>query len=129
MPFALLIIGLALVVSGLRGQSSALVSLVKADFTGQHNFIDWIIAILIIGSLGYIDSLRPLSRIFTALVIVVLFLSDGGFFTQFSSAISGVNAANVPSGSAAVSSAIPPAPVAPSASTLEPSISSLSELL
>lgn len=121
MPFALLIIGVLLVVSGLRGTSSQLVTLVKADFTGQDNFVYWMTAMLILGALGYIDELKPLSRIFTILVVVVLFLSNGGFFQQFTAALGTVNANSVPSSTGAVSTVssttIPVAPVAPTANT------------
>ena len=127
MPFALLIVGTLLLVSGVRGTSGQLATLVKQDFTGSGNFIYWIVAILILGAIGYSDELKPLSRIFTVLVIVVLFLSNGGFFQQFTSALGTVNASST--GVNTSSSLVPPSPSVPSFSTLEPSTSSLSELL
>lgn len=89
MPFALLIVGIVLVVSAVRGTTDNLTTLVKGDFTGQDNFIYWFVSILIIGALGYIDALKGLSRMFLALVIVVLFLRNGGFFQQAQSALGG----------------------------------------
>lgn len=94
MPFALIIVGLFLLISGVKGTQSDLFSLLKGDFTGQNNFIFWIIAILVIGSLGYIKQIEPLSRGFLLLVILVLFLKKGdpngvggGFFEKFTQQI------------------------------------------
>lgn len=88
MPFAFILAGIVLTISGVRRTSGDLVTLLKGDLTGQHNFFYWIFSILVIGSLGYIDDLRPLSRSLLVLVIVVLVLSNNkkgsvGFFTQF----------------------------------------------
>jgi hypothetical protein len=86
MPFALIIVGIVLVTAGVRNTTSDLFTLVKGDFStanGQESFLSWLVAILIVGSLGYIEELKPLSRAFLVLLIVVLFLSNGGFFDKF----------------------------------------------
>jgi hypothetical protein len=83
MPIAFLIIGAALLIASVRNTQDDLYALVKNDVTGPNNYFHWLIAILIIGALGYIDVLRPLSRMFLALIIVVLFLSHGGILEQF----------------------------------------------
>jgi UDP-N-acetylmuramyl pentapeptide phosphotransferase/UDP-N-acetylglucosamine-1-phosphate transferase len=95
MPFVFIIVGIVLLTSGVRGQSSTLLTLVKGDLTGSNNFIYWIVSILVIGSIGYIDDLKSLSRAFLVLVIVVLVLNEdkngtGGFFASFQSAISSI---------------------------------------
>ena len=83
MPFTFLIVGIVLVVSGVRGTSDDLYELLQGEFTGHPNFLNWLLAILVIGSLGYIDKIRTVSRAFLVLIIVVLFLSNKGFFDQF----------------------------------------------
>lgn len=86
MPFAFLIIGAVFVTAGLRGTDSDLFSLIKSDFSnepGKPGFFAWLISILIIGSLGYIEPIKPVSRAFLILLVVVLFLSNGGFFQKF----------------------------------------------
>ncbi len=89
MPFVLIIIGLVLLISGVRGtvvssgQQEGLYDLVKGDFTGKDNFFYWFVAIMVIGAIGYIEDLQSLSRAFLALVVIVLFLSNGGFFQKF----------------------------------------------
>lgn len=86
MPILFGLFGLILIVAGVRGRVSSgnpsLVSLVKADFTGSDPFYKWILAILLIGAIGYVPNLRPISRGFMALVIVVFLLSNQGLFTQ-----------------------------------------------
>jgi hypothetical protein len=94
MPFALLIIGVVLLVSAVRDTQDDLFTLVKGDFSGQGNFIFWVISILIIGGIGYVPKLKPISDGFLVLVLLVLFLSkgdpskaSGGFFEKFSAAL------------------------------------------
>jgi len=103
MPFALLIIGLVLVIAGVRNTQSGtggLFTLVHGDFTGQNNFIYWFVAIIIVGLLGYVPKLKPLSTSFLVLIILVLFLkkgnasgAGGGFFQQFTNALGNTNTA------------------------------------
>jgi hypothetical protein len=95
MPFLLIIAGVVMVTAGVRGTYPALFKLLKGDFTGPNNFVYWMLAILILGSLGYIDELRPFSRAFMVLVIVVLVLKSGnpqnaggGFFASFTQQLS-----------------------------------------
>lgn len=87
MPFALVIIGLIVVVAAVRDQLSTLSNLVIGDFTGSGNFIYFFVAIIVLGSIGYIEKLKPVSDAFLILVIVVLFLHNRGVFSQFQSAL------------------------------------------
>ena len=91
MPILFGLFGLILIVAGVRGRvtqgNPSLVSLVKGDFTGNDPFWKWILAILLIGSLGYVPGLRPVSRAFMALVIIVFLLSNKGVFAQLSTAL------------------------------------------
>jgi hypothetical protein len=83
--FILLIIGITLLVAGVQNTQGDLFDLLKKDF-GQ--FLVWFVAIFLIGALGYIPKMKPLSTAFMGLVILVLFLSKGkGFFSQFQSAV------------------------------------------
>lgn len=93
MPFVLIAIGLVLLISAARNTQGQLFSLVQSEFVGPNNFIYWFISILVIGSLGYIKAIRPIANVFLGLVILVLFLSRGGFFNQFVSAIQTTNTA------------------------------------
>jgi hypothetical protein len=101
-------------ISAIRGTTSQFGSLLYSDFVstnGQKSFLYWIVAITVIGGLGYIKSIRPLANAFLALLILVLFLSNKGVFAQFNSALN-----SVASGTAgtAPSNAAPAVPSAPS---------------
>jgi hypothetical protein len=88
MPFLLVIIGLTLIVSSAKNRQGDLFNLVSQDFTGPNNFVFWFVSIIIIGSLGYIKPLKPISNAFMALVVLVLLLSEKGFFSSFTAQIS-----------------------------------------
>jgi hypothetical protein len=87
MPFALAIAGILLLVSALRGTSGALFAAIKADFTGSGNYLYWVVAIMIVGSIGYVKKLQPVSDAFLALLLIVLFISNKGFFAQFTAGL------------------------------------------
>lgn len=95
MPFALAIIGIALLIAGVRNKQDVLFALLKGDFTGENNFIFWAVSILIIGAIGYIPKLKPISTAFLALLIVVLFLKKGtGFFARLGQAVGSTTVLN-----------------------------------
>lgn len=98
MPFALLIIGVVLLISAVRGTQDNLAGLVKGDFTGQRNFIYWVTAILAIGMLGYFKQLQPFSRAFLVLMAVAILLSNKGFFAQFQAQLSTTSQTGVNNG-------------------------------
>ncbi len=89
MPFIFLILGIMLVTTGVRDTQGDFFNLVKSDFAGngtiQNSFLAWLLAIGVIGGLGYYKPLKPLSDGFLLLVIVVLFLSNKGVFSQLES--------------------------------------------
>jgi hypothetical protein len=91
MPFILIIAGLILTVAGVREKQSDLYTLLLGDFTGAGNFVYWVISILIVGSIGYIKDLKPLSDAFLVLILIVLFLSRKGFYAQFVSQVQSTN--------------------------------------
>jgi hypothetical protein len=101
MPFVLLIAGATLLIVAVRNTQDDLFSLLKGDFTGPNNFVYWVFSLLVIGALGYIPKLKPISIAFLSLVILVLFLTKGnpqgvggGFFNQLTA---GLNTTQVPS--------------------------------
>lgn len=87
MAFVLVVTGLLMIVTGARGTYAQFGQQVTSDFTGQGNFTWWIIALGSVGTLGYIEALRELSRLFMALILTVMLLSNRGFFTQLTAAL------------------------------------------
>lgn len=87
MPFALVFAGLLMIVTGANNTYSAFGAQLKTDFTGSKSFFPYALALLFVGALGYINDLRRFSHYFMALVIISLFLSNKGFFQNFTAAI------------------------------------------
>lgn len=93
MPFVFLIAGAVLIIAGVRGAAQDLTGLLVGDLTGPHNFFYWVIAILAIGALGYVQDLRTFSRGLMSLILIVLVITEskkdgsGGLFPQLESAI------------------------------------------
>jgi hypothetical protein len=83
MAVAFLLIGVVLLITAARNTYAQLFTLLAGDFTGQNNFIFWMVSIILIGSIGYIPKAKPISTGLLGLVIVVLVLTKGkGFFGQ-----------------------------------------------
>ena len=87
MPFALVFIGLIMIVTGAKGTQSALGKQLVADFTGTGNFFYWFASIGVIGALGSIPGFKPFSRMFMTLIIVAMVLKNGGVFNKFMEAL------------------------------------------
>lgn len=82
MPLLLLIVGLILIVTGIRGTTGSLAGHLKDDISA--GFIKWLAAILVIGALGFIPQFQKPSRLLLALVVIVVMLKNGsGFIDQF----------------------------------------------
>lgn len=114
MPFVLIIIGLVLIVSAVQNTvtdnsqsgQKGLTTLVKGDFTGPNNFVYWAVSILVIGALGYFDAFKSLSRVFMALIVVVLFIKGQqgvNFFQSFQNVLSNLGS-GLNSGSSSLAS-------------------------
>jgi len=75
MPLAFLAFGTLFLIAAIRGTNKELFELLKGDFTGDGNFLIWILAISAVGSIGYIKELRPISNAFLALLLIVFLLA------------------------------------------------------
>lgn len=109
MPFALLLIGLVLVITSAQDTYVALGRQVRKDFTGNGSFLWWMIAIVMVGAIGYIEKLRGFATAFMALILIVLVLKNKGAFTGFVSALK-------------------KGPIAPAGGTAEPQVSGSSSI-
>jgi len=87
MPFVLIAVAIILVASGVKGTQKDLGAMLKQDFTGSHSYFAWLLSIMAVGAVGYITPLKPISNAFLVLIIVVLFLSNGGFFNKLVSGL------------------------------------------
>jgi hypothetical protein len=84
MPYALIVIGIAMIIAGARNTYQQLGTQLVADFRG---FVWWLLAILIVGALGYVPAFKPVTRAFLVLILIVMVLRNGGFAQQFLTAL------------------------------------------
>lgn len=82
MPYVLILMGAVLLVAGIRGTYADLWALVKGDFTGTNSFLAWVAAIAVIGGIGYIPKLKPLSIALLTLLLLVIVISRKGVFDK-----------------------------------------------
>lgn len=87
MPFALVTIGLLMIITGAKGTYKEFGEQLTSDFTGEGNFLYWLAAIGGIGALGYIDALKPISRSFMTLIILIMVIRNEGLFDKLREAI------------------------------------------
>jgi hypothetical protein len=94
MPLALLFVGILFVVIAYRGKQGDAAALLAEEFRPPNGFIQWGAAIGILAALGYVPVIRPIMRGMIGLVILVMLVSNRGFFSQFN------NQLRAPSGNA-----------------------------
>lgn len=97
MPLVLVLVGIALLVAAVRGtlqtpQHNGLLDLIAHDFTDpQGSFLPWLLAVGLVGAVGYVKPLRPISNAFLVLLLIVFLLAanKGGrdFFTSLTNQV------------------------------------------
>jgi hypothetical protein len=88
--FVLIAVGVILFVTAYQGTTGTLGSMLVQDVIGTQGtkgFLYWAVAILVIGAIGYIQKLKGLSDAFVALLLLVLFIGNKGFFAKFNQAL------------------------------------------
>jgi hypothetical protein len=104
MQLLLILLGLALLSSGIKGTERALGNQLQADFLGEGDksggFVSWLAALLAIGALGYIPVLQKPSRALLGLIGVSIFLTNHGIISQLFTSVATIRqqgvAGNVP---------------------------------
>lgn len=82
MPFLIVLVGLILIVTAIRGTTSDFASDLSQDISS--GFVKWLAAIVVIGALGYVPAFKTPSRYLLGLVALVIFLTSGsGFLAKF----------------------------------------------
>lgn len=88
MPFVFIVVGIGLIVVAIRGTHAAAFDLLRSEFSGPNSFVTWALAIFILGGLGYVPVIRPITRALLLLVLLVIFLKNGsGLFARFNDQI------------------------------------------
>lgn len=87
MPFALFFVATILIVTAFRGTTGQFFSTLTGDIAG---FVVWIVAIGVVGAIGYIPGLKKISDGFLVLILLVMFISNKGFFANFNQQINAI---------------------------------------
>lgn len=106
MPFAIIAIGLMLFFVAINGTYKQFGAQLYKDLfgsSGSVGFIYWVLAIVIVGMLGYIPGLQKPANAFLGLIVLGVLLANQGLFAKFEDAIT--------SGPTKVSGATPLTPV------------------
>lgn len=82
MPWVLVILGALFVIVGVRDKTDEFQEVLADDFSGPDSFVNWMIAVFIIGAFGMYRPLRPVADGFLILLILAVFL-QGNFIESF----------------------------------------------
>lgn len=77
MPFIVLFLAVGFIAIGLRGQAKAAGTLLASEFTGPDSFVQWFLAVMVIGLTGYIPKVKPVSDAMLVLILVVMVIAKG----------------------------------------------------
>lgn len=89
MAYVLLFLGVLLVITGVRDTYSALGAQLLKDFSGSGSFLYWIVAIMLIGAIGYYAPAQKFSRTFLALLLIVFVVAQKGLWAQLQATFAG----------------------------------------
>ncbi len=104
MPIVLIFVAVVLIAAGINNKISNLFTLLNGDLVtgsnGGPSFGVWLFAIVVVGVLGYIKEIRPITNAFLVLLFVVIGLSNKGFFANFQAAFTSPQPTNTTESSA-----------------------------
>ena len=90
MPVAILLIGILLLVTVYKGNTTEVFAQVETDILGDGSspgFMLWVGAILFLAAAGSILGLQKTSKLFIGLVLAVFILKQNGLWTKVESAL------------------------------------------
>lgn len=110
MPFILIVVGVVLLITAINGTTFQLAGQLRQDIFGPKGFMLWFVAIMLVGAVGYIKTLKGLSDSFIILMLLVLVVSNRGVFARFNEAVREISmqSQKVPTSSAPASATTNP---------------------
>jgi len=92
MGMALLVVGLMLAVTVVKGNTAQVASQLNSDLTGSGSFLLWIGALVFLAVAGNVLNMPRATKMFMGLILAVFVLQQQGLWAQFSSAFSNLSA-------------------------------------
>lgn len=89
MPVVFIVLGIFLLIIAARGQAGEMVDILGDDLTGKPNFFGWLIALAMLGAVNTFapKEFKGVTNAFSILILVVLLLSQPGFFAKLGAAL------------------------------------------
>jgi hypothetical protein len=75
MAWGFILVGALLLVAAWKKKHGELFDLLKDDFTGEGNFVYWVLAIIALIALGTFRPIRPITDGFLGLVVLVIIIA------------------------------------------------------
>ena len=75
MAWGFILVGALFLIAAWKKKHSELFDLLKDDFTGEGNFIYWVLAIIALIALGTFRPIRPITDGFLGLVVLVIIIA------------------------------------------------------
>lgn len=136
MPFVIIIIGVMVLLSAIKGTYQQFGNQIASDLqgttnatTGKAGYIYWVSSIVAMGLLGYYSPLQKFSRTFMLLILVGMILANKGLFQQLQAALKSGPAVSNASTSASAAPSTNTASAAPSLATGSASLSNATTAL
>ncbi|MFA7335101.1 MAG: hypothetical protein WC130_12540 [Kiritimatiellia bacterium] len=90
MALLLGIVGLFVLSVGIQNRQDEAAAELQRTFSGEGNFLYWILALGVIGAIGSIDAVRSTAKMFLLLLFTVFTLSNKGLFGKLQEAVAGI---------------------------------------
>lgn len=87
MPLVAILVGAIMLDLAARGTEHEFATQLAADFGAGSRFWAWAAAIVILGALGSAPGLKKIGWLPLTLVVLVMVLANGGFYTRFAALI------------------------------------------
>lgn len=89
MPWAFVVCGALMCILAVKQDNSLhnFATTISGDVSGNAGFVKWIVAIVVIGAVGYLPDMEGLSTAFLILLVIAFVLSNNGVFKKAQEAL------------------------------------------
>jgi hypothetical protein len=93
MPIAILLFGILMLMTAIKGNQNAVATQLNKDFTGAGgNFFVWVGLIIMLGFIGRVLHIPNAMKLLIALIVLVYLFKQKGIFTQLDQGLTGTTA-------------------------------------